>query len=82
MHIIVNFVWQYYKRNLIFWGFAHRVPAEAFPTLKKPPQARLGSLLTCPPGNSCFGTPVYTMVYIFAGEAIFQVQKKPVSYML
>ena len=45
-------------------------------------QARLGSLFTCPLGNGCFGTPVYSLVYIFAGEAIFQARKKPVSYML
>lgn len=29
----------------------------------------------CPPGNSCFGTPVYTMVYIFAGEPFFRHEK-------
>lgn len=36
----------------------------------------------CPPGNGHFSTTVYTMVYIFAGEAIFQTRKKPVSYLL
>lgn len=45
-------------------------------------QARLGNLFTYPPGNGCFGTPVYSLVYIFAGEAIFQALKKPVSYVL
>lgn len=29
----------------------------------------------CPPGNGCFGTPVYTMVYIFAGEPFFRHEK-------
>ena len=53
-----------------------------FPRSKRPLQARLGSLFTFPPGNGCFGTPVYTMVYIFVGEAIFQARKKPVSYLL
>ena len=46
------------------------------PSAKKPPQARLGNLFTYPPGNGRFGTPVYSLVYIFAGEAIFQARKK------
>ena len=53
-----------------------------FPRSKRPLQARLDSLFTCPFGNGCFGTPVYTMVYIFAGEVIFLARKKPVSYLL
>lgn len=53
-----------------------------FPHSKRPSQARLGNLFARPLGNGCFGTPVYSLVYIFAGEAIFQAQKKPVSYML
>lgn len=53
-----------------------------FPRSKRPPQARLGNLFARPPGDSHFSMPVYTMVYIFAGEAIFQARKKPVSYLL
>lgn len=26
----------------------------------------------CPPGNGCFGTPVYSLVYTFVEEAVFQ----------
>ena len=39
-------------------------------------QARLGNLFARPLGNGFFGTPVYTMVYIFVGEAIFSGTKK------
>jgi len=62
---------------------SHTVPpAEAFPTLKKAAISKAGQPVYVPPGNGCFGTPVYSLVYIFAGEAIFQARKKPVSYML
>ena len=66
----------------LFIGFAHLPQPTRLPSAKKPLQARLGNLFARPLGNGFFGTPVYTMVYIFVGEAIFRAQKKPVSYML
>ena len=29
----------------------------------------------CPPGKGCFGTPVYSLVYTFAGEPFFRHEK-------
>ena len=56
--------------------------AEAFPTFKKAAIGKAGQPVYVPPGNGRFGTTVYTMVYIFVGEAILQARKKPVSYLL
>jgi len=58
------------------------LPAEAFPALKKAATGKAGQPVYVPPWKRLFGTPVYSLVYIFAGEAIFQARKKPVSYVL
>ena len=60
----------------LFIGFAHLPQPTRLPSAKKPLQARLGNLFARPLGNGFFGTPVYTMVYIFVGEAIFSGTKK------